>query len=667
MNIDRRSAIGIGGLVALGIAWPATSRASEGIDQDAAAFGALPQIDAPAVSPDGAMVAWIDAVAGANRAIISTLATGVLRAVPLGAAKPRWIEWAASDVILVTVSVTATWAGAAPPRRFERVRVIAIDLKTETPRLIEAGANSKINSAVVVSGIAPDKSGDVFVPVLEFMATAYQQTTGSKIREMQRRDVIADAFLYSIYRVNPRTGTTKVHVRGDADTKSFMLGLNGEAVLRDDFDERTNRQTILLRDGARWKSVLTESSTSVRSLTLAGLEPGGAGGLVLDARGDMQIFKRIDLQSGAVSDFALPEGLSSIESYRVDAASGIVVSVRGKGINAQAVWLVPALAAHQQKLNRAFKGKTVTLRQWTPDMTHLVLSVGAASDPEIYYLLSGAKADVISETYPQLLGRSFGEKRMITYPARDGVGVPAFLTVPAGAKSGPGELVVLPHGGPEAHDDSSFDFWAQFLAARGYLVLQPQFRGSSGFGKAWADAGRGQWGRRMQDDVSDGVAYAIKAGLADPKRVAIVGASYGGYAALAGATLTPELYAAAVSVAGVSDLAAFLGDRRARGGAISEVVAYWEAHIGDDRGQIAAISPINHVAQVRAPVLLIHGKDDTVVPFAQSTAMAKALKDAGKTVKLVELPGEDHWLSLAITRTQMLAEVGRFLATTVAT
>ena len=221
--------------------------------------------------------------------------------------------------------------------------------------------------------------------------------------------------------------------------------------------------------------------------------------------------------------------------------------------------------------------------------------------------------------------------------------------------------MVLPHSGPEERDNREFNWLVQFLAARGYGVLQPQFRGSSGFGGAFRRAGYRQWGGLMQDDVSDGVRYLVDQGIADPLRVGIVGnGRYGGYAALAGAALTPELYACAVSINGASDLPEMLGYMRAHDGYFK---AWLAERIGDGADpQLLQRSPAHLAARVRAPVLLIHANQDTVVPPSQSESMAAALKKAGGHGTLVALPDEDHELSSGRTRVQVLTELDRFLS-----
>jgi dipeptidyl aminopeptidase/acylaminoacyl peptidase len=223
-------------------------------------------------------------------------------------------------------------------------------------------------------------------------------------------------------------------------------------------------------------------------------------------------------------------------------------------------------------------------------------------------------------------------------------------------------LVVFPHGGPYARDTADFDWWAQFMATRGYAVLQPQFRGSWGFGADLYRAGHKQWGRGMQDDITAGVQDLVRKGIADPKRICIVGASYGGYAALAGVAFTPDLYACAVSVNGISDIPQMAGFIRERGGDDSPAYRSWQDLIGNPGDQdIIAFSPSRAVESIKAPILLIHAANDTRVPPSQSRIFADLLRRKGKDVELIELPGEDHWLSTGQSRLAVLEALDRFL------
>jgi dipeptidyl aminopeptidase/acylaminoacyl peptidase len=253
------------------------------------------------------------------------------------------------------------------------------------------------------------------------------------------------------------------------------------------------------------------------------------------------------------------------------------------------------------------------------------------------------------------------EVRRITYQAGDGLQIPAYLTLPRNRPPKSLPLIVLAHGGPAVRDTADFDWWAQALAEQGYAVLKPNYRGSD-LNQQFLSAGFGQWGRKMQTDLSDGVRYLAKEGIADPNRVCIVGGSYGGYAALAGVTLDPGVYRCAVSVAGLSDLKRMLRWENTTQRQRSQ--RYWDRFMGvtgPEDPVLDQISPIKHLDAVSVPVLLIHGRDDTVVPFEQSTVMFEALKHAKKDVEMLPLKNEDHWLSQSETRLQMLQSSVAFL------
>jgi dipeptidyl aminopeptidase/acylaminoacyl peptidase len=328
----------------------------------------------------------------------------------------------------------------------------------------------------------------------------------------------------------------------------------------------------------------------------------------------------------------------------------------------------PALQKYINALDTFFENQaTVRLVNMSADAEKWLLSVDMPTEGTSYYVFdrTSVQMDPITQLYPSLAGETLSPTQVVSYDARDGTKLWAYVTAKSGA-TGPRPLVVMPHGGPEARDHYGYDPLAQFLAQQGYLVVQPNFRGSNGFGEAFAKAGNGQWGKRMQDDVTDAVNYMIGSGAADAGKVCIVGASYGGYAALAGVTLTPELYKCAISIAGVSDLVEMLKVERRDNGGDSNGYYYWRYSIGDpdrDRAALEAVSPRKLAKNVAVPVLLIHGEDDETVPIQQSVFMNDALRDAKKQVKLVRLPKSDHywdsWKSKE--RLTVLQEVAAFL------
>lgn len=313
-------------------------------------------------------------------------------------------------------------------------------------------------------------------------------------------------------------------------------------------------------------------------------------------------------------------------------------------------------------------GWSVSVVSQARDGSRWLVQASAPNNPGEFYIFDVAerRMNFVGSIFPTLPEASLGVMQRIDYAAGDGQPLFGYLTRPGGAAADAKlPLVVMPHGGPEMRDYLTYDMWAQFLATRGYQVFQPNFRGSSGMGKAFAEAGYRQWGARMQDDVTAGVEHLVAEGLADRSQVCIVGASYGGYAALQGGVAQPDLYRCVISIAGPSDLLAMLRWERSEAGADSDRYEYWVKSIGDpraDREQIEAISPLRRAADWRVPVLLIHGDEDEVVPVSQSRDMNRALSRAGKDVRLVVLEGAEHNGWSTAQESTVLTEMEAFLA-----
>ena len=317
----------------------------------------------------------------------------------------------------------------------------------------------------------------------------------------------------------------------------------------------------------------------------------------------------------------------------------------------------------QKSLEKAFPGQSVCIVSHDIAGSAFVVVTDGPKNPPVLslYTPSNHQVNIIENNYEGLGPDNLGDVKAYDYKARDGLDIHAYLTLPPGRAPQNLPLVVFPHGGPEERDNQEFDWWAQFMATRGYAVFQSNFRGSSGYGTKFVRAGDGEWARNVQYDVQDGVHKLIADGIVDPKRICIVGASYGGYMALAGATFSPDLYACAISYAGLSDLHRII---RLPPFWVSEASALWKRRIGADKDYDKAdsSSPVNYAAQVKIPILLLHGDRDTTVGFEQSVEENDALKDAGKQVEFIRLQGDDHYMEFAGTRMQLLKEVERFLA-----
>ncbi|MEO8520198.1 MAG: S9 family peptidase [Acidobacteriota bacterium] len=309
-------------------------------------------------------------------------------------------------------------------------------------------------------------------------------------------------------------------------------------------------------------------------------------------------------------------------------------------------------------------GMSADDRQW-------MIGASGATEPGARYIFD-RDSKALTKQYQsreQLPRRDLAEMTPIRYTSSDGLEIPAYLTLPKGVPARNLPLIVVPHGGPWARDAFGYNGMAQFFANRGFAVLMPNFRGSTGFGKKFLNAGNNQWGDKMQDDITWGVKHLVGQGTADPKRVAILGGSYGGYATLAGVAFTPDLYAAAVSIVGPSNLMTLL----------ASIPPYWEAgrktfhvRMGDPttpagRQQLARQSPLNSVAKIRTPLLVVQGANDPRVKKAESDQIVVALRDRHFPVEYIVAPDEGHGFQRPVNNMAMFAAIEKFLAAHVGT
>ncbi|WP_332306559.1 alpha/beta hydrolase family protein [Sphingomonas sp. PAMC 26605] len=326
----------------------------------------------------------------------------------------------------------------------------------------------------------------------------------------------------------------------------------------------------------------------------------------------------------------------------------------------QSAFFDPTLKALAASLSRALPGlPLVTFVDASADESKLLLFAGSDVDPGHFYLYDKATRH-LGEVLPArgaLATTTLAQVKPITFTATDGTQIPAYLTLPPGSDGKGLPTIVMPHGGPEARDEWGFDWLSQFFANRGYAVLQPNFRGSTGYGEAWfKDNGYKSW-RVAIGDVNDGGRWLVKQGIADPARLAIVGWSYGGYAALQSAVLDPALFKAIVAVAPVTDLETRRQERHDYTDFAEE-----DARIGKGP-HVREGSPAQNAARITAPVLLFHGDRDQNVGVGESRLMASRLRAAGKQVDYVEFHGLDHQLDDSDARPQLLDKADAFLRT----
>lgn len=309
-------------------------------------------------------------------------------------------------------------------------------------------------------------------------------------------------------------------------------------------------------------------------------------------------------------------------------------------------------------LSRSLPGRpAIGFVDASSDENKLLMVAASDVDPGRYYLFDKTTRQLgeVLPVRPELAGITLAPMQPVTYPAADGTQVPGYLTLPPGSSGKGLPAIVMPHGGPGSRDEWGFDWLVQFYAQRGYAVLQPNFRGSTGYGSAWYRKNGFQSWRDAIGDVNDAGRWLVAQGIAAPDKLAIVGWSYGGYAALQSQVLDPDLYKAVVAIAPVTDLERLRAESRGWSN-----FYLMDRYIG--RGpHVRDGSPAQNVAAIRAPVLLFHGDRDQNVNIDHARMMAERLRGAGKPVELVEFPGLAHSLTDAAARTRLLSESDAFL------
>jgi dipeptidyl aminopeptidase/acylaminoacyl peptidase len=330
------------------------------------------------------------------------------------------------------------------------------------------------------------------------------------------------------------------------------------------------------------------------------------------------------------------------------------------------VWKDKAFEADYKLLRQKLPGKDIQFVSSTRDERQVIVVGRSDADPGTAYLFDRQTRTLtpqykIREKLPRT---ALSPMTPIRYRSSDGLEIPAYLTLPKGYPARGLPLMVVPHGGPWARDVWGYSGLPQFLANRGYAVLQPNFRGSTGYGKKFLDAGNNQWGEKMQDDITWGVKHLVAQGIADPKRVGIMGGSYGGYATLAGVAFTPDVYAAAVTIVGPSNLLTLL----------ESIPPYWEAartlfnvRLGnpstpEGKAQLQRQSPLNSASKIRTPLMVIQGANDPRVNRAESEQIVIALRDRGFPVEYLLAPDEGHGFARPINNLASFAAAEKFLA-----
>ena len=614
------------------------------------AYGELPTIRLAAISDSGSKVAMLIDVEGEARVAVYDLNGGEPKAVGVGDTQVRGIDFAGENMVILKASEATRTRGFIG--RYEYTGAFSLNLETLEVRQLLKGRTQGLWSGQ--SGIGyivghSATSDHVFMPAW---------WANNEYADLE----------YHVFRVDLKTGIGRILLRGRRTTWDWIVSGDGEMIAREDFSDEKNIYQIHANvDGDR-QLIYEVKNVQRPPVSLVGVMPDLETLVVSDDRvAGYQQLRQLGFD-GQLSEPFLERKNADIDRVYMD-ESRVIRGVRYSGAYPSYEFFDPDVNADIAAMVDGAPSSAVWLIDWSSDWNSLLFKIegDSTSGMYIYYNRVTQQTTHLGDIRPDIPRDAIGSVLAFNYAARDGLEIPTILTFPPGVDLATVEalpLIALPHGGPESYDSAGFDWMAQYFANRGYLVLQPNFRGSSGYGAAFVNAGNGEWGGKMQDDITDGVNMLVAEGLADPDRVCIVGASYGGYAALAGGAFTPDLYKCVVAIAPVSDLTMMWADEKNDTGRESWVVDYWEERMVDGDARVRkfnAISPARHASAFKAPVLLIHGEDDTVVPMRQSVKMRNALNRADHPVTLIRLDGEDHWLSDSATRLAALRAMGDFV------
>ena len=472
-------------------------------------------------------------------------------------------------------------------------------------------------------------------------------------------------FLPEVIEVDLETGEQKIVQQRTRSIDGWAADGNGVVRMGFGGDSDKGKRTVLYRSDASrpFDTIIDEkiekygSGSAVPAIFRA----DGRTAITTSRRDGFTEVYEMDLKT-----MALGKKLFSVKGYDVGAVRPNVAENELEAIGwteerEQRKYFNPRLTEIQAMLDKTFGKGNARIASTDRSRENIVVASGASDQRGSYYLYQTVSGNLalLGHANPTLKDMRFNPVSTIRYAARDGKQIEAVLTLPRlkSAKALP--LIVMPHGGPWARDAEDFDRWAQPLAEQGYAVIQPNFRGSAGYGKAWESAADGSWGTAMQDDLLDAITALGARGIADPKRVCIMGWSYGGYAASRAAQRDGEHYRCAISGAGVHDL--------------PDMVRYDRGYLGEfgakyigAAGRLPEISPARHAKQFSIPILIVHGKVDQRVPVSQSRNLVKALKSAGKVegrdFVYLEQPKNTHNFPFEADEVDFLQAVRDFLA-----
>lgn len=615
------------------------------------AFSQLPQVSDIRLSPDGERIAFIQNMAEGDDGIsvlqvydFATQTPHYLLRSDGEKVKINWFHWVNSQQVAVSALYEVKQRGV----RYYKTRMYIIDYA-------QGGANLRpvVNVDRMLERRRAAQSPQYLDKVVDWLKDDPQH-----ILMAIDNDV---AHMPSVYKVNVNNFRLQRIERGKRHIRHWMT--DQQARLRlgiaQNYDNGERRVFIRANEEADWQELFAYNALTDKAISPKGFGLNPNILYYTAYQGDLKALFKMDLTNRTSKlVFADP-------NYDVDGGliyspeTGEAIGVHHATASGGKHFWTPRWARLQTSLDKAMPDFNNTLVSFSQDETHYILYSKSDGLPP-YYSLGNTqtnKLTVLFNSYPHLAGLTLPTHQPITYTARDGLTIEGYLTLPVHGEP-PYPTIIHPHGGPGARDFDGFDIWLAYFTHRGYAVLRPNFRGSTGYGWEFAQARMQGWGLQMQDDVTDATHWLVKQGLADPDKLCIVGGSYGGYAALMATVKTPNLFRCAVSINGVSDLPALVRENRR-----FLNYEFVKQQLGEDSDDMEARSPYYHADKITTPVLLVHGEEDRSVPVKQSRRMAEALEDEEHPAfRYVELEAGDHYLSLQRNRHRTFAEMDQFLS-----
>ena len=631
----------------------------------AAVFARMPDMETVRISPDGQLLAWIGLENDKPAVSVYDLdSKRFLKPIDAGERyRLRDLAWADNQTLLITLSFNETIDPLSIiPSREVYFRILAFDVKSGTGSflLLNADRRQYVSNAELLR-IHTGRPRSVVMSSPDFLYEGGCARGAAQLAFYPWPGF--ECWQHSLFEVDLRTGEGKVIDGGTSETIKWIVNAGGQPAARVEWSQPKHGVRISVPRNGGWKSLY--HSDDYFELQPGALSADGNALIAVGSRGgNRSRVWRMPIDGGEIAQ--LYESDKDVESIVQDGFAAAPVGYRIGGLTEHVEWQDAKYRQVQAAAERAFPGRRVTIEDRSENFKRTVLRTDGTALAPAYFVVDfeHGTADMIGEAYPVLTATTLAQRQPIEYKAGDGLTIPAYLTLPFGRDPKNLPLVVIAHDGPQGRDHADFDWRSQFFASRGYAVLQPQYRGTSGFGGDFERAGREHWGDAVQDDIADGAKYLIEQRVADPSRVCIVGDGFGGYIAMAGAAHRPELYRCAASINGVSDLRAMydylLQTRFDR----TMPIAAWRDRIGNPYAVILETqAPVRAAERIRVPILLIHAKDDAVVPFRQSERFAQELEQRHKAYELIELKGEDHGLSSGESRIRVLEALEKFLAT----